>query len=86
MLLLHQTKNVSSTLSKETLQGRIDKRHHPVLVLKESLDAEQVEQVIICRGAEEKRTINHFISDKWVTQDHSYSTMLERKVHVLRRS
>ncbi len=62
------------------MEGTIDKRHHPLVVLRESIDNEKVEQVVICRGAKIQKNINQFILGKWILPDKSYSMRLERKV------
>ncbi len=77
---MDQIKNTSSSLKIDWLEGKIDRRHHPLLVLRESEDYDTVEQVVVCRGAKLQKTINQFLSGKWVVETRSYSRILERKV------
>ncbi len=80
IVLLDQINSTSPVLQIESLQGKIDKRHHPILVLRDSLEEQNVKQVVICRGSKLQKVANHLISGKWVLEDNSHSMRLERKV------
>ncbi len=69
----------SSVLEIESLHDRIDGRHHPILLLRDSLEHQTVKQVVICRGSKLQKMVNLFISGKWVLEDNSHSMRLERR-------
>lgn len=81
LLDMYQDKNTSSTqLPIGDLEGRIDKRHHPLLVLRFSQGGHVSQQTVVCRGAREQKKINLYREGAWVVRQKSDPDNLERKV------
>ncbi len=62
---------------QEEFWGNMDKRHHPILILSKTATT-TTSQSIVCRGASEAISINHFTDRHWVLPTKSYSHDLER--------
>ncbi len=87
MLLLDRNYTDSLTFRNEqkSLKGNIDKRHHPLLILRIKGTEENhiITQTVICREKAEQMDINYFINGHWVYPTWSHSHNLERKVYIL---
>lgn len=61
------------------IQGSVDKRHHPILMLRQ-LTPSTMTQSVMCRGASVAININHFTDGHWLLPTRPHAHVLERRV------